>query len=102
MNEDSVLYVGASQTKAPVQIRGKHKVLGDYEVKLTPEWRIVNKTGQATWADGKFTGVAAGEIGLIATVVFGDGSSKETPEIPINVIHIIPDEIYLAPRAKVT
>jgi len=99
MNEESVLYVGASQKKAPVQIRGKHKVLGDYEIKTVPqEWRIINKTGSATWENGMFTGVTAGEIGLVAKVSFGDGSTLETPEIAINVVHIVPTEIYLAPR----
>lgn len=102
MNEDSCLYVGAAQTKAPLEIEAIHPAVGTYRIKTEPtEWRVINKTGQAKWENGKFTGIAQGEVELIAKVSFGDGSSLETPPVAITVRPLVPTEIRLVPRAKV-
>jgi len=101
MNEESVLYVGVTQSKSPLEIEAVHPAVGTYRIKTEPtEWKVVNKTGQAKWENGKFTGVAAGEIDLIAKVSFGDGSSLETTPISVNVKFLVPTEIRLVPRVK--
>lgn len=99
MNDDLCLYIG-KLNKPPFRVMGKHPVLGTYEIRTDPEWRIINKDGEATCDGQSFSGVKVGMVGVIAKCTFPDGSSLESPEVVMPVRHIIPTEIFIAAKAK--
>lgn len=98
MFDDVCFYVGTAFNKPPFIVKGRHPLLGEYDIKLEPEWRVVNKDGEASVEGQKIKGVKVGAVGVVAKVSFPDGSSLETPEITIQVKHLIPTDIFLAPR----
>jgi len=101
MFENCAIFLNATTSKAPVQVQGTHEQLGKYIVTVDPVWRIIPKDGDATVDGQKFKGTKVGSVGLVGTVTFGDGSTLDTPEVTLQVKHLVPSAIEIIPRPKV-
>lgn len=100
MFENCSIFLNAKTSKAPVQVQGTHAQLGKYIVNLDPVWRVIPKDGDAVVDGQKFQGTKLGSVGLVGTVTFGDGSTLETPEVTLQVVHLVPSSIEIVPRTK--
>lgn len=100
MFENCSIFLGVGTNKSPVVVQGTHEQLGKFIVPIDPVWRVIPKDGDATVDGQKFKGTKLGSVGLVGTITFGDGSTMETPEITLQVKHLIPSTIEIVPRPK--
>lgn len=100
MFENCSIFLNQTTSKAPVQIQGTHEQLGKYLVSIDPVWKVIPKDGDCVVDGQKFKGTKLGAVGLVGTVTFPDGSSLDTPEITLQVKHLVPVSIEIVPRAK--
>ena len=99
---DTVIFVSVKTPPSKLfVIKASHALLGEYELPLeTAAWTVINADGEAELKDGKLIGKKAGQVYLRAVVTFGDGSTRETPELPVEVKHLVADSVWIEPRAS--
>jgi len=104
MSDDPVLYVSVKTPPSKLfVIKAKHAVVGEYELPLdTATWTAINAEGEVEVKDGKLVGKKAGQVLLKAVITFGDGTTRETPEMPVEVRHLVADAVWIeaAPRSS--
>lgn len=100
MPDTPMLYISVKTPPSKLfVIKASHSILGEYELPLdTATWTVINDDGEAEMRDGKLIGKKAGQVYLRAVVTFGDGTTRETPDLPLEVRHLVADNIWIEPR----
>jgi hypothetical protein len=104
MSDEPILYVSVKTPPSKLfVIKARHAIVGEYELPLdTAVWTVINGEGEAEVKDGKLVGKKAGQVILKAVITFGDGTVRETPELPVEVRHLVADSVWIEPRVPGT